>query len=43
MGAGRSIEVFGILFWSFLVIGLIVAGLGFASMYRRRDDRDGRY
>jgi len=33
--------VFGVLFWIFLVIGLIVAALGFGSMYRRRDDRDG--
>lgn len=35
--------MFGVLFWIFLIIGLIVAALGFSSMYRRRDDRDGRY
>ncbi|KCZ47833.1 hypothetical protein HY17_04980 [Hyphomonas sp. CY54-11-8] len=33
--------MFGVLFWIFMIGGLIVAALGFTSTYRQRDDRDG--
>jgi hypothetical protein len=35
--------VFGILFWIFLGLGLVIALVGFTSIYTRSDDQDRRH
>jgi len=34
--------VFATLFWIFLALGLVISVIGFASIYSRSDDQDGR-
>lgn len=33
--------MFGVLFWIFLVAGLVIAVLGFIAIYKPQDDRNG--
>jgi hypothetical protein len=35
--------VFATLFWIFLALGLVIAVIGFTSIYSRSDDQDGRH
>jgi len=39
-GAGRSTEVFGVLFWIFLIGGIVIALIGFTSIWMPVDDQN---